>query len=128
MKGCPFCKLELIKQQRVVLENEHCRFLQMPQEILAGSGVIVPKEHRETLFDLTKEEWDATYDLLGQVKEILDSDCAPDGYTVGWNCYPVGGQSIMHAHLHILPRFKDEPFAGKGIRHWLKSPDNMRKG
>jgi len=35
-------------------------------------------------------------------------------------------QTDPHAHLHIIPRYKDEPFSGKGIRHWLKSDENMR--
>lgn len=37
-----------------------------------------------------------------------------------------GGQSIHHAHLHVVPRFRDEPLAGKGIRPWLKSEANLR--
>jgi len=53
---CPFCNIHLIPQQRVVLSSELCLFLQMPQEVLVGSGVIVPKAHRETLFHLTPEE------------------------------------------------------------------------
>jgi histidine triad (HIT) family protein len=52
----------------------------------------------------------------------------PDGFNVGWNCGPVGGQVIPHAHLHVIPRFADEPYAGKGIRHWLKQESNRRPG
>jgi len=53
---CPFCHLGQNEEQPVVLENEHCQFLQEPQEVLIGSGIIIPKEHRETVFDLTEEE------------------------------------------------------------------------
>jgi len=125
---CPFCNIHLIPQQRVVLSSELCLFLQMPQEVLAGSGVIVPKAHRETLFDLTPEEWQDTYALLQKVKALLDDQLAPDGYNVGWNSGKVAGQHIAHAHLHVIPRFADEPYAGKGIRHWLKQPENRRPG
>lgn len=59
---------------------------------LPGSGLIVPRTHKETVFDLSPEEWSDTYDL------------------------------------HVIPRFSDEPLAGKGIRHWLKQPENMRPG
>ena len=60
MKECPFCNPETIELQEVVVKNEHCMFLQMPQEVLVGSGLIVPIKHRETVFDLTEDEWFAT--------------------------------------------------------------------
>ncbi|MFS8524647.1 MAG: HIT domain-containing protein [Limnochordales bacterium] len=123
---CPFCRLELIPRQRVVLANETCMFLQIPQEVLPGSGLIVPKAHRETVFDLTPEEWRDTNDLLQRVKALLDAEYAPDGYNVGWNAGAAAGRHVFHAHLHVIPRFADEPLAGKGIRHWLKQPENRR--
>ncbi|PKR84174.1 HIT family protein [Heyndrickxia camelliae] len=126
MKECPFCNPFSFENQKIILENEHCMFLQMPQEILIGSGLIIPRKHRETVFDLTEEEWITTYSLLQRAKYLLDEQYAPNGYNVGWNCYPTGGQSIPHAHLHVVPRYEDEPFAGKGIRHWIKSQNNKR--
>ena len=59
-------------------------------------------------------------------KRTVDKKYHPDAYNVGWNCGEVGGQHIMHAHLHVIPRFNDEPYAGKGIRHWLKGTENKR--
>lgn len=124
--GCPFCDLDESGRQRVVLENEHCLFLQEPQEVLVGSGLIVPRAHRETVFDLTAEEWAATLALLHEVKALLDAQHAPQGYNLGWNSGAVAGQEVFHAHLHVIPRFADEPLAAKGIRYWLKQPENKR--
>ena len=126
MKDCPFCSAHGLANQVVVLSNELCLFLQQPQEVLTGSGVIVPREHRETVFDLTEDEWMATFDLLGEVKRFLDGKFRPQGYNVGWNVGKVGGQEVSHAHLHIIPRYEDEPLAGRGIRYWLKQPENRR--
>ena len=123
---CPFCHLECSKRQLVVLENEHCQFLQEPQEVLIGSGIIIPKEHRETVFDLNKDEWTATWLLLKQTKELLDAKYEPQGYNIGWNSGSIAGQEVFHAHLHVIPRYADEPLAGKGIRYWLKQPANKR--
>lgn len=127
MKECPLCHLDLIEQQQIIIQNEQCRFIQTPQEVLIGSGLIVPLHHRKTVFDLTEEEWHGTYCLLQEVKKILDDKHQPDGYNIGWNCNTAGGQHIMHAHLHVIPRFRDEPYAGRGIRHWLKSEENKRR-
>ena len=122
---CIFCP-PAIKREHVVFENDHCIFLQQQEPVLIGSGLIIPRNHRVTPFDLTSEEWEATFSLLHQAKALIDQDYAPDGYNVGWNCGKVGGQEVFHAHLHVIPRHKDEPLAGKGIRHWLKQDANKR--
>ena len=123
---CPFCHLGHSERQLVVLENEHCQFLQPPHEVLIGSGIIIPKEHRETVFDLTEDEWTATFSLLKQAKELLDAEYEPQGYNIGWNNGSVAGQEVFHVHLHVIPRYTDEPLAGKGIRYWLKQSANKR--
>jgi diadenosine tetraphosphate (Ap4A) HIT family hydrolase len=126
MNNCLFCSIENDLEQKIVLSNQYCIFLQKPQEVLIGSGVIVPKEHRQTVFDLSEDEWNATFELLQEVKVYLDSKYKPQGYNIGWNVGNIGGQEIFHAHLHVIPRYEDEPMSGKGIRYWLKQPQNKR--
>ncbi len=132
MRKCVYCNLDLEPNQNVVLSNEECLFLQLDVSkikggLLEGAGVIVPKKHRETVFDLTRKEWEATYSLLQEVKKHLDEEYGPQGYNLGWNCGEVGGQHIFHAHFHVIPRYKDESLAGKGIRYMFKSKENTRK-
>ena len=122
---CPFCIPNLDTSQ-IVLENELSVFLQQFEPVLIGSGLIIPRNHRETVFDMTKDEIAATFVLLQRAKELIDKRHSPMGYNVGWNCGAVAGQEIFHAHLHVIPRFKDEPLAGKGIRFWLKQRSNLR--
>jgi histidine triad (HIT) family protein len=93
---------------------------------LKHSGIIIPKAHRAAAFDLTDEEWLATYVLLREVKAWLDEAVSSAGYNLVWNGGPVAGQEVMHAHLHVIPRFLEEPLAGKaGIRTLLKSKANQ---
>jgi CBS domain-containing membrane protein len=66
----------------------------------------------------------ATFRMLRRVKAWMDAGFSPDGYNVGWNCGRVGGQEVFHAHLHVIPRFRQEPLAGQGIRSHLKSDAN----
>jgi histidine triad (HIT) family protein len=96
------------------------------KSVLRGSGIIIPKAHRETVFDLNPDEFLATQDLLLEVRPILDERHQPDGYTIGWNSYSASGQSVPHAHLHVLLRYGDEPLAGKGLRWLLRQPNNVR--
>lgn len=123
---CPFCHPETYAPQEVVFENAACRFIQQPHPVLVGSGIVVPKAHRVDVFELTPDEWRATYELLHDAKAYLDDAHAPDGYTVGWNNGEAAGQTVFHVHLHVIPRFADEPLAGKGLRYWIKQPRNAR--
>lgn len=99
----------------------------LDSNILIGSYVIIPKSQVKTPFDLTEEEWIDTKKIMNDIKDYLDEKYQPDGYNLGWNVGKVGGQNVDHAHFHILPRYRDEPYAGKGIRAWLKSEENLRK-
>ena len=112
--NCPFCELS-DPIEEVVFENELALFTRniKYQGALKYSGVIIPKKHKETLFDLDIDEIKAIHQILTQVKLWMDANYQPDGYTIGWNCNATGGQTIMHAHMHVIPRFKDEPLAGQ---------------
>jgi len=99
----------------------------LKENILLGSYVIIPKTQVESPFDLSEKEWLDTREIMNEIKNYLDEKYKPDGYNLGWNVGEVGGQNVAHAHFHILPRYKDEPYAGKGIRAWLKKEENLRE-
>ncbi|WP_164667456.1 HIT family protein [Virgibacillus doumboii] len=126
--NCPFCNPDIDPEQNIILENETCYFLQRreEQDVLEGCGVIVPKKYRANVFELTKEEWNDTYELLQSAKKYLDDSFFPDGYTLGWNVDEVSGKFIFHSHFHVIPRYQNEPLAGKGLRYWIKQPENRR--
>ena len=127
MEDCLFCDYENNPKQKVLFENAFCVCLDNYfEEVLVDSCVIIPRAHKVTVFDLSHEEWEATKQLIDKTKRYLDEKYKPDGYNVGWNCGSVGGQCIFHAHLHIIPRYADEPRAGAGIRYWIKQKENMR--
>lgn len=128
-ENCLFCNPRKDRDQNIIFENETCYMLQhnKEQDVLEGCAVIIPKKHHADPFELTKEEWNDTYELLQNAKQYLDKEFSPDGYTLGWNVGEVSNQSIFHSHFHVIPRYNDEPLAGKGVRHWLKQPENKRE-
>ena len=123
---CPLCYWADDPDHRLVFRNDSALFLQNSryQGALVGSGVIIPLRHAETVFDLTLDEVCASFQLLADVRRWMDETYQPQGYNVGWNCGTVGGQDVMHAHMHVIPRFAHEPYAGRGIRYWLKQESN----
>ena len=110
----------------VLFESEHAVLIAAKNEILTGACFIIPKAHRETPFDLSVQEWLDTKRVLEFAKSYIDDRYKPGGYNLGWNVGSIGGQYVFHAHMHIVPRFADEPFAGKGIKHWFMSDENKR--
>lgn len=125
--GCPFCEPE-IPSGSVLESDEQCLVIRLPQEVLTGSAIIVPRIHRKGPFELSDEEVASTFRLLRKLKSRLDASLRPDGYNIGWNYGRTAGQEVEHAHLHVIPRFEDEPMAGKGLRWALKQDSNRRPG
>jgi diadenosine tetraphosphate (Ap4A) HIT family hydrolase len=130
---CVFCERTPLRAADVYIENDWCVYATSrdprdPPDVLPGSGIIVPKAHRASPFDFTPEEWAATQDLLIRAKAVQDDRLAPDGYFLSWSPYPGSNEGVprMHAHLHVVPRFDDEPRRDWGGRVGIKGADNVR--
>jgi diadenosine tetraphosphate (Ap4A) HIT family hydrolase len=124
---CVFCDLAQFRAAEVCIENAFCLYASTrdprdPPDVLPGCGVIIPIAHRASPFDFTDQEWIATHELLLAAKSAQDERLAPDGYTLIWNCSP----EVGHAHLHVIPRFDDEPLADRGGRSAIKVAENRR--
>ena len=67
--------------------------------------LIIPKRHVADYFELSNEELIACNDLIKIVKqEVLDKDKNVKAFNIGTNAGKIAGQSIMHCHIHLIPR------------------------
>ena len=67
--------------------------------------LIIPKRHIKDYFEMTKDELIACNDLIQLVKnEIISKDFNVKGFNIGTNAGKIAGQSIMHCHIHLIPR------------------------
>ena len=67
--------------------------------------LIIPKRHIKDYFDLSDDELVACHELVKIVKkEIIEKDPSVKGFNLGTNIGKVSGQSILHCHLHLIPR------------------------
>jgi diadenosine tetraphosphate (Ap4A) HIT family hydrolase len=119
---CPFCE----PPDDEVLDRDGPVFARRVVENHLESAMVIPAAHRTAPWELTADEWSATQRLLTRLRARYEASHAPDGWNVGWNVGPVGGQTVEHAHCHLVPRYADEPFARRGIRWWFKQPENAR--
>jgi histidine triad (HIT) family protein len=124
-ENCPFCIPNNTLRCKVLYEDDLWYITDMEDGELKHGYMIITKRHIKTPFDINELEWEQLRDLLKKCKTFLD-EFTPDGYNLGWNINPVGGQNVDHAHLHLFGRFADEPLAHKGLRYAFKQPSNKR--
>ena len=99
---CIFCK---IRKEELQFENKLAYSSTDSYPVSEFHSLIVPKRHVETYFELTNEEIQACNELIMETKEkILKQDSSVKGFNIGTNAGKVAGQSIMHCHIHLIPR------------------------
>ena len=98
---CVFCVLD----RPVLAENARARAFYDINPVSKGHALIVPKRHVRTLFEAAAQDYAACFDLVREVRTLLMSAHAPDGFNLGVNCEVAGGQSVWHAHIHLIPRY-----------------------
>ena len=104
--NCRFCDLSL---HTVMETDEYAASFLDAYPVVEFHTLFVPRRHVLTYFDLTKEEHASIFDLVEmQRKRILDQDPTIEGFNIGWNCGAAAGQSVFHAHCHLIPRKKGE--------------------
>ena len=119
--SCVFCKIDK-NCSDFIAENELAIAFYDSFPVSNGHALIIPKRHRETYFDLTKEEIASMFELSNEVKSIIDKKYKPDGYNVGFNVGIDGGQSVMHCHMHVIPRYHGDALNPRGgIRKVVKN-------
>lgn len=87
--------------------------------ITEGHTLVTPKRHVASLFELPDEEQAAVWRLVAQVRAALVSELQPDGFNVGLNDGPPAGQTVMHAHVHVIPRRIGDVVDPRGGVRWI---------
>lgn len=111
---CIFCQRQQIT---FILENDLAGAFWDAYPVSTGHLLIIPKVHRQNYFELTNPEIVAINSLIHEAKDLLEHDFHPDGYNIGINVNHAAGQTVMHAHIHVIPRYLgDDAHPAGGIR------------
>ena len=122
MNACPFCS---IPPTEILDENDHAFAVRDNFPASEGHTLIIAKRHVEDYFQLSKEEKDKVFELLEKMKKTIDSEFHPDGYNIGFNIGEAGGQKILHAHIHLIPRKKgDAENCRRGVKGVIRRQMN----
>jgi len=107
----PFCS-----DVTAVLANEHAYALNDKYPLSPGHLLLITRRHMASFFDTSSAERCALLALLVQAKTLLDEKFAPRGYNIGVNVGETAGQTIMHVHVHLMPRYAgDTPDPRGGV-------------
>jgi diadenosine tetraphosphate (Ap4A) HIT family hydrolase len=124
---CPFCNPD---PSTVLLANEHALAFPDRFPVTPGHSLIVPKRHIVSFFEATKEEQAALFDLVAEIREKLRAERGPDGFNIGINDGSAAGQTVMHSHIHLIPRYAGDTQDPRGGVRWImpeKAPYWKRK-
>ena len=123
---CLFCN---INSKDLVFDNEFAFASFDSYPVSKYHSLIVPKRHILDYFELTNDELLACNNLIKKIKKkIQNEDKTVDGFNIGTNSGVAAGQSIMHCHIHLIPRRKgdvDNPQGGvRGVipskQHYIR--------
>jgi len=113
---CLFCS---IAPDQVLIEHPLAVAKRDGHPVSKGHTLIIPRRHVVSFFETTEEERLAMLKLLDEAKALLDREHKPDGYNIGINNGTTAGQTVMHLHMHLIPRYAgDRPDPRGGVR-WV---------
>jgi diadenosine tetraphosphate (Ap4A) HIT family hydrolase len=97
---CELCRLD-----QVLFADDEAYVRHDNNSLSRGHVLIVPRRHVADFFDMTAQEKASVLALLDRAKARIDAEFRPDGYNIGVNIGRAGGQSRMHVHVHLIPRY-----------------------
>lgn len=111
---CIFCNPE----REILAQNAHAIAVFDSFPVSPGHVLVLPRRHVVTIWELEADEYRFCFDLVLAAKAAIEQRLRPDGYNVGVNCGEAAGQSVWHAHIHVIPRYAgDTPKPKGGVRH-----------
>lgn len=101
-----------------VLQGKHFFVIKDGFPVSPGHCLIVSCKSRADFFDLNQDERSELSELILEVRKWIEQNYSPDGYNIGMNCGQTAGQTVMHFHCHVIPRYSgDMENPEGGIRH-----------
>ena len=109
---CIFCDTQ---GQKIIFENNFVYSTYDSYPVSKFHSLIIPKRHIDNYFNLSENELLDINQLILKIKnEIVRKDKSVIGYNIGTNCGKAAGQTIMHCHIHLIPRRKDDVLNPQG--------------
>lgn len=116
MDNCPFCAPD---PARVWMEGDIGIVLWDAFPVSKGHSLVVPEQHVASLYELSSQDQASVWKLVGEARQRLQGEYHPEGFNIGLNDGRAAGQTIMHAHIHIIPRYAGDREDPRGGVRWI---------
>jgi ATP adenylyltransferase len=101
--SCPFCDEMVFVRATATLRTVYAVRDRYP--VVDGHSLIIPFRHTPDFFTMTTDERSDAFELAERLRENMKNDDPSIlGFNLGMNCGPAAGQTVMHAHIHLIPR------------------------
>ena len=94
-----------LPEERILYKGKYFFIVSDGYPVTDGHCLIISNEVKETYFDLSEEEKLSLPAMIERAKELIEDKYSPDGYNIGVNCGKAAGQTVMHFHCHVIPRY-----------------------
>ena len=123
MTDCIFCKIVSgeLPAEKVYEDDNVLAFLDI-NVINKGDVLVVPKKHYPDFLDIPSDELSEVIKITQKVAGAVEKAVNSDGYNISINNKSAAGQAVMHLHIHIVPRFKDD-----GFKLWKQKPTSSEE-
>lgn len=119
MKDCIFCKIIAgeIPAEKIYEDENFLAFLDI-EPVNFGHTLVIPKQHFKNLEETPSEVLENLIKLIKKLAPKIKTATNADGFNVTNNCGESAGQSVMHLHFHIIPRFNNDNFKNWPIKKY----------
>jgi len=116
-EGCPFCAR--IATGEVIGEEGTAVAFPDAVPVTRGHTLVVPRRHEPDLLGLSTQELDDMWHLARRLCTELAAELGADGFNLGVNVGRAAGQTVAHAHLHVMPRYLGDTGDPRGGVRWI---------
>ena len=110
MNDCLFCGIVAgdVPGQIVDSDERTVAFMDI-NPATRGHALVVPRAHSADLMEITDEDLEATTVAARRLAQRMEEILKPDGFNILNACRPAAWQTVFHFHIHVIPRYEDDP-------------------
>ena len=94
---------------QIVDSDEHTVAFMDINPATRGHALVIPREHSTDLMDISDEDLEHTIIAARRLAKRMEETLEPDGFNILNSCRPAAWQTVFHFHVHVVPRFEDDP-------------------